>query len=751
MAASKLTTPEEILDEIGGDFLTCPVCLEQYKNPKILPCYHSVCQQCLEELVEKTGDLNCPTCQSCVQVPGGRVACLDNSFFISSLLEVVKKRADEAGNQGKRKCEFCEEVEASVFCVDCEQYYCDRCGGRLHRKMKLATSHEVLTVEEYKTGIKKRASSVKACERCQVHRKNEVKFYCDTCRIPICIACTVIDHRAPDHCHRYLQEVADECNKELAVLVEELTMKTREVEQSRAKIKEECKKVRKECLVNKQKVRKQKDALIDKLENEERKLIDKLETTCSLRVKRLESDISDLELKYENLISSFAYAEALMHHGNAAQLVSKRQSVVTKLEKLVAMDTKRGISLEHTVTEFIPSDNITTDGILGLLRSDVCISQCTVDNIPKCLRKSESMNLKITTKDTSGKPVIPRQAVEVTLTKPDGSKTNLDVTDSRDGTHTVTANTDMDGTYQVAMTIGDQEVPGSPFEIPVIKGLVKTIGKNGTNKGEFDLPRGVTVNNDGDMVVTDTNNYRVQIIGIDGNWKKSFEFQQFCKSFVPVDVAVSADDRYLMTDLNNKQVVVSDEDGNVITSFGQTELKCPRCIKISPLDGAVYVSDWDGKFGDDTDKDGHCIRRYTQDGQYIKYFGKYGEENGEFKGPFMMAIDNQGMLFVADFNNHRIQVFNADDQFLYKFGSPGREDGHLFGPVGLCLDRNRYVYINDLRNRIQKFDSTGRFLSRVDREEDGLNIPAGMTFIDSAAIDIAMIDRANHCIRLYVQ
>ncbi|XP_070556584.1 tripartite motif-containing protein 2-like [Ptychodera flava] len=749
MASSKLATPEEILDEIGQDFLSCPVCLEQYKNPKILPCYHSFCQLCLEKLVEKTGSLNCPTCQRSVQLPEDKVTGLDNNFFMNSMLEVVKKRTGEVTDQNERKCEFCEETEASVFCMDCEQYYCEVCSEKIHKKMKRAAMHEVFTVEDCKKGIKTQKAIVKALENCKVHPKNEIKYYCDTCKIPICSECTIIDHRIPDHSHRYLQEVADECNKELSVLVEKLKVKAREVDQSRAEVKDACKKVTEQCMVNKQKVRKQKDALIDKIEKEERKLIEKLDTDCSLQVKGLESDISDLELKYENLLSAWSYTEALMHHGNPAQLLSKSLNVRSRLDEFVAMDTKHSIEHEEVV-EFFPFYDITTDGILGFVRSDVGISQCTVDNIPECLLKGESINLQITTKDRSGKPVIPRQAVEVTLTKPDGSKTNLDVTDNRDGTHTVTANTDIDGKYQVAMTIGDQEIPESPFEIPVIKGLVKTLGKKGKNKGEFDRPLGLAINSDGNVVVADFDNNRTQIIDNDGNWKKTFKYTEFDESFLPIDVAVSADDKYFMTDKNNKQVVVSDEDGKVITTFGQNELTWPRSISISPLDGAVYVSDWDGERGDRTDKKGHCIRKYTTHGQYIKSFGKYGKENGEFKGPFMMAINNQGMLFVADFDNDRIQVFSADDQFLYKFGTKGAKDGQLFGPCGVCLDSDSFVYVSDC-SCIQKFDSSGRFISRVDRKEDGLNTPRGLVITDGVPMKIIVADIKNHCLKVFVQ
>ena len=50
----------------------CPICLEQFKEPKVLSCLHSYCKSCLQKYVTKTSDkqhkITCPECRQETQV-----------------------------------------------------------------------------------------------------------------------------------------------------------------------------------------------------------------------------------------------------------------------------------------------------------------------------------------------------------------------------------------------------------------------------------------------------------------------------------------------------------------------------------------------------------------------------------------------------------------------------------------------------------------------------------------------------------
>nr|XP_006823672.1 PREDICTED: E3 ubiquitin-protein ligase TRIM56-like [Saccoglossus kowalevskii] len=251
-----------VLAEINEDFLCCVICLERYSDPKILPCHHTFCKKCLVQQAEKQTPqiLMCPTCNKSVKVP---VNDLQSNFFMSSLLDKVPEKLESST---PRQCEFCEENEVTFICLECQQYSCTFC-SKAHKKSRVAKSHQVLSFEDYQEAKEKKPFAVQPIQYCDVHTDNQLKYYCDTCQIPICMECTIIDHKV--HQHRYIKEVADEYTKELKVNVGKLKVKADEAETSKISAKAACKKLKSCCEEEEAKINKKTNEILEDLRRQD--------------------------------------------------------------------------------------------------------------------------------------------------------------------------------------------------------------------------------------------------------------------------------------------------------------------------------------------------------------------------------------------------------------------------------------------------------------------------------------------------
>jgi hypothetical protein len=104
--------------------------------------------------------------------------------------------------------------------------------------------------------------------------------------------------------------------------------------------------------------------------------------------------------------------------------------------------------------------------------------------------------------------------------------------------------------------------------------------------------------------------------------------------------------------------------------------------------------------------------------------------DGQFNYPTGVAVLSVDNVYVTDRDNMRVQKFAINGQFQGKWGticimntthgcntsapgavSPG--DGQFYFPAGIAIYSSRHIYIADTgNNRIQWFDSNGRFLGK---------------------------------------
>lgn len=73
--------------------LTCAICLSRYETPKVLPCLHTYCKSCLDDLLTKSREPDrviCPQCKEEHQLPEDGVEGFRTYFTINNLLEVLQ-------------------------------------------------------------------------------------------------------------------------------------------------------------------------------------------------------------------------------------------------------------------------------------------------------------------------------------------------------------------------------------------------------------------------------------------------------------------------------------------------------------------------------------------------------------------------------------------------------------------------------------------------------------------------------------
>jgi outer membrane protein assembly factor BamB/class 3 adenylate cyclase len=112
---------------------------------------------------------------------------------------------------------------------------------------------------------------------------------------------------------------------------------------------------------------------------------------------------------------------------------------------------------------------------------------------------------------------------------------------------------------------------------------------------------------------------------------------------------------------------------------------------------------------------------FAPDGRYLESWGTPGSAPGQLdlnthrqnpQAAGAIAFSPDGTFFVADVGNHRVQKFDAKRRFVKQWGTFGTDDGQFVQPFGIATDGKAVYVADDDRGDIQAFDTSGRFLRK---------------------------------------
>lgn len=183
-----------------NDITECCICLKTFTDPRMLPCIHTFCPQCLQDMVDKSDKkpedaLPCPVCRKKFTIPEYGIQHIQKNFFMASIIEV--RNALNQSRMAGIPCDICKENtespvgkihEATNRCFVCQENICDSC-CKMHKSFKVSKYHEILKIggdvgeeESVRKNMQEAAVKLSKTMNCDIHRGKALDYYCAECK-----------------------------------------------------------------------------------------------------------------------------------------------------------------------------------------------------------------------------------------------------------------------------------------------------------------------------------------------------------------------------------------------------------------------------------------------------------------------------------------------------------------------------------------------------------------------------------------
>ncbi|XP_072777641.1 transcription intermediary factor 1-beta isoform X2 [Taeniopygia guttata] len=177
------------LPEPPGPLELCGACRERLsprREPRLLPCLHSVCRGCLG--TAPGGDAQAPECPVCHQpCPLGDI--MENFFLQDSGVGTAPA--------SKQSCTSCEDnAAATSFCLECAEPLCDTC-VEAHQRVRYTREHSVQPLGSPAVPVPVPAAASPFPGPCPAHPSQPLSLFCSACDRLTCAEC----HRGPHRAH----------------------------------------------------------------------------------------------------------------------------------------------------------------------------------------------------------------------------------------------------------------------------------------------------------------------------------------------------------------------------------------------------------------------------------------------------------------------------------------------------------------------------------------------------------------------
>ena len=684
--------------------VTCGICHDHYQEPKLLPCCHYYCKQCILSLSSRYQPdqlFPCPDCREPTLLPDNNVDRLPTAFFINRMKELHSRMGKTHGKL-EALCEMCSGGKATAFCRQCVNFICNEC-VKSHKRLRVFDGHVVSTLEELKQGkVKELAVFETPSQKCVDHEEPK-KIFCFDCNQLICRDCVIIDHAG--HKSEFVKKVAPITRKKVAEHLSSLKNLLPDLNTAISQVRDTQQEIQAEGKLVEKQVNAKFQELHDILEQYKVRVLRESRNIVERKTQKLTVQEKGLELSVGCVQSLVGFVERTLENASDEELITMQEQVVGRIDGEVEKRGKEAASADPVERADFGVEVFVCEDFKKLCETNVVVYEGRVDPL-KCtvegdgtrtadVGKSSRLALVYPCNNDLQKPPV-IQAVLKSLV--DQTSLQLETVSVNKGVSSIEYIPKVRGRHHLQISVDDQPITGSPFSVFVrihptkLEKPVRAIGK-------FNASRYSAFLSSEELIVTDKQG-DVVILNKIGERVRSISKSRFGLKFV-CGVAVDEDDNIYASDAIACCVCKFNKSGELLKRLGKKgsgpgEFNYPRGVVVAG--GRVFVCD----------RYNQRVQVLTTELEPVNQFGSRGTGDGQFNRPEDITVDDEGMLYVCDNRNCRVQVFTKDGQFIRSFGKKTIEQGELKNPKGVCVAG--YVYVVEHNSCVSVFTGDGKFV-----------------------------------------
>ncbi|XP_053811374.1 probable E3 ubiquitin-protein ligase MID2 isoform X2 [Vidua chalybeata] len=339
--------------------LTCPICLELFEDPLLLPCAHSLCFSCAHrilvsscsssESIEPITAFQCPTCRYVISLNHRGLEGLKRNVTLQNIIDRFQKASLSGPNSpsesrrertyrnsptmsvaGERiACQFCEQDpprDAVKTCITCEVSYCDRCLRATHPNKKPFTSHRLVepVPDAHFRGL-----------TCLEHENEKVNMYCVADDQLICALCKLVG-RHRDHQVASLSDRFEKLKQTLETNLTNLVKRNSELENQMAKLIQICQQVEVNTAMHEAKLMEECDELMEIIRQRKQVIAVKIKETKVMKLRKLAQQVANCRQCLERSTVLINQAEHILKENDHARFLQTARNVAERVAMATA-------------------------------------------------------------------------------------------------------------------------------------------------------------------------------------------------------------------------------------------------------------------------------------------------------------------------------------------------------------------------------------------------------------------------------